>query len=126
MIIPPVAEKHAFFQHEVIRRTWGDAASALRSATRVFCLGYSLPESDLTMRFLLHSCCPENRTKLYLVNNSSEVVARYQTLLPKTLLPKDCYDLDVQYVGSDPIPRLVDALMEGRLESVQQSREADG
>ena len=52
-IVPPLTDKLPYFQHETLRSLWSQAAEALRTATRVFCCGYSLPVTDITMRFFL-------------------------------------------------------------------------
>lgn len=121
MIVPPLAEKSAYFQHRVIRGLWGDAAKALRAAERVFCLGYSLPGTDTMVRFLLHGSQPQQGTPFYIVNklggrpntgnkqsDPDEIVEHFRQILPS------CYSLDTTYVSSsredEPIPRLVDGI----------------
>ena len=43
LILPPVDNKDSYFHHETMRSLWTAAARVLRRASRVFCLGYSLP-----------------------------------------------------------------------------------
>lgn len=54
-IVPPTMDKGPFFLPDLIRDTWQHAFGELKGATRVFVLGYSLPEADLAMRWLLHA-----------------------------------------------------------------------
>jgi hypothetical protein len=53
LLIPPVLDKALYFENFLLRSTWEEALQALREADRIFCLGYSLPKSDITMRFFL-------------------------------------------------------------------------
>ena len=53
LIIPPVLEKSTFFENESIRSLWFRSGRALSEAERITSLGYSLPESDFTMKSLL-------------------------------------------------------------------------
>ncbi len=58
LIIPPVSEKSAFYSNFLVRALWKGARDALTKARRVFFIGYSLPETDLTTRQLLLSSVP--------------------------------------------------------------------
>lgn len=80
LIVPPVADKIGHFENEDMRHLWAKAATALRQAGRVFCIGYSLPQTDLTMRFLLHGSMSQSRARLYIVNKDIGVVERYEML----------------------------------------------
>lgn len=81
LIIPPLMEKSTFFTNEAIRRLWRDASRALEAATRVFVIGYSLPQSDLGMQFFLKQSLPASRTHWYIVNLDKSIASRYQKLL---------------------------------------------
>ena len=85
LIIPPVTDKLTYFNNETIRRLWQEASEALWSATRVFIIGYSLPPSDLGMKFFLQHSQPSKETQAswYIVDRNASVLARYQELLPK-------------------------------------------
>lgn len=54
-LVPPVYDKTALLTHETIRALWFDAGEAVKQARRLVCMGYSLPESDLTMRHFLRT-----------------------------------------------------------------------
>ena len=85
LIIPPVTDKLTYFNNETIRRLWQEAREALKSASRIFIIGYSLPLSDLGMRFFLQDGQPCEATKalVYIVDRNEEVVGRYKKLLPR-------------------------------------------
>ena len=115
LIVPPLAEKSAYFQHNVIRGIWGNAANALLTADRVFCLGYSLPATDTMVRFLLQSSHPVHDTPLYVVNKQGDgqkVACHFRKMLPS------CYQIDETYISTsaddEPIPRLVVDLRAGQ------------
>ena len=81
LIIPPVMEKSTFFTNESIRRIWREASMALERATRVFVIGYSLPQSDLGMQFFLKQSLPMTGTHWHIVNPDSRIISRYGKLL---------------------------------------------
>lgn len=111
LIIPPVTEKIPHFRNEAVRNLWFQAGKALQKASRLFFLGYSLPETDLTMRFFLlaNAKSAENngglKPKLYIINRNKAVAARYNSLLSGS------YDMDDKYTGHDQvISEFVEAL----------------
>jgi len=104
LIVPPTTEKVAFFQHETIRTIWSLAGQAIKSANQIFCIGYSLPETDLSIRFFLHSNAPTPAVRLYVVNRDPDSVVHYRRLLGKS------YEIDDRYVSEYAIERLVQDL----------------
>ena len=100
LIVPPTTEKVSYFQHETIRMLWSKAGEALSSADRLFCIGYSFPETDLSIRFFLKSLLPE-KTTLNIVNVDSNLPDHYRCLLG------DEIEIDDKYAGHDALPRLV-------------------
>ena len=81
LIIPPATEKNMYFNNETVRRLWREAGCALQEAKRVFIVGYSLPLSDLGMKFFLTKHRPSQATPVFLVNTDRKVAAHYQKLL---------------------------------------------
>lgn len=104
LIIPPTAEKSTYFQHVEIRRIWRQAALALQSATRIFCIGYSLPVTDLGNQFFFHYGRPEQKTPLFVVNKDDAAGKHYRALLG------DSYDVDNRYAGENCVATMVKAL----------------
>lgn len=87
LIIPPVAEKSHFYENRTIRMLWTAAREALTEAEEVMCVGYSLPETDLTMKLFLQSVARPK--KVVIVNkehppdeNGQEMLKRYQEAFP--------------------------------------------
>ena len=102
LIIPPVAEKTTYFNNETIRRLWYEASDALLNASRVFAIGYSLPLSDLGMRFFIKRSLPEAGTPWYIVNTSPAAFSDYTRLLGEDQDVRDEFVLE-----EDPVPRFV-------------------
>jgi len=65
-VVPPTTEKSTFFANETVRWQWEQARNELTFAHRVFFIGYSLPQTDLLVRFLFSSLDP--RVEIHLVN----------------------------------------------------------
>jgi len=94
LIVPPTSEKSAYFQHETLRQVWHKAAETLGGATRVYCLGYSLPITDLGIRFFLQHGSPDQKIPMYIVNIEPETTQRYQELIGTA------YEIDPTYAGA--------------------------
>ncbi len=108
LIVPPIADKVGYFQHPHVRGIWRDAAAALRSASKVFCLGYSLPVLDITMRFFLGRNHPTGTTPFFLVD-----LCNLENHFREILQPAGVYELNTQYIEKpDPIPNLVKTLVD--------------
>ncbi len=108
-IVPPLTDKVPYFEHETLHALWSQAAEALRSADRVFCCGYSLPATDITMRFFLSGNCPDHPLSLYIADTCADRADHFRPLLPTN------YSIDRTFTGADPIPRLTRALVAGDL-----------
>lgn len=104
LLIPPVTEKAGYFAHHCIQHLWKRASQALGAAKRVFCIGYSLPATDLTMRFLLSDLSMAEPADFYLVNFPSELEHF------RDILPNSHFRLQDRFVGPKPICPFVDAL----------------
>ena len=103
LIIPPTSEKVGYFQHETIRLIWSKAGEALSSAHHLFCIGYSLPETDLSIRFFLKSLLPE-KTPLSIVNIDTDLPGHYRSVLG------DTFEISDKYVRSDALSRFATEL----------------
>jgi hypothetical protein len=72
LIIPPVADKSRFYNARLIRAIWRSFETAFLAADEVYCIGYSLPQSDLTMRLFFRGAVSARGKTVYLVNNASK------------------------------------------------------
>ncbi|MCE5239122.1 hypothetical protein LLH23_11620 [bacterium] len=68
LVIPPVATKTGFYANDTLRLLWHDAARAVSAADRVFLIGYSLPATDLTLRYLLGTNTRARSGQVHVVN----------------------------------------------------------
>ena len=100
LIIPPTSEKVAYFQHESIRRIWSRAGEALTAADHLYCIGYSLPATDLSIQFFL-TTLGAHGSVLSIVNKDVALSEHYQRLLGST------FSIDENYVGENTIQKLV-------------------
>ncbi len=78
LIAPPVFDKSGL---SVTRVCWrrGDELNKLKGAGRVIFMGYSLPPTDLLMRWFFQDSC-RRRASVVVVDNSLGVRERYETL----------------------------------------------
>lgn len=115
LIIPPILDKTPFYNHPIIRSLWRDAKFYLEIANEIFCVGYSMPLTDLTTRLLFQSLSKFPGKTVYIVNLSDnrveadELKKRYEMAFPKQkiderfLLPQACR----------PVERMVEFLTGG-------------
>jgi hypothetical protein len=101
LVIPPTLGKSSFFANEAVRSIWRLARIGLGEADHVYCLGYSLPESDHTMAALLRNSIAEAAT-IFVVNRNPDAPARYQEML------SSAGTVSAEFAGVDDcIPRFV-------------------
>ena len=94
LLIPPVSEKTTYFNNETVRALWKDAAAALQGAAAFYIVGYSLPISDLGMRFFLAGNSPDVDSPIHVVDIDTNVLERYRKFLNRA-------DMGAEYVGLD-------------------------
>ena len=109
LVVPPVAEKSGFYYNQLIRSMWGIYRSELQHAQEIYSLGYSLPETDLTIRLFLRGTPLAEGVTVFVVN-SAEGPAREQLARSYSTAFGDV-KFDWTYCGEDGIARMVDALM---------------
>ncbi|HDY67570.1 MAG TPA: hypothetical protein ENH85_07255 [Candidatus Scalindua sp.] len=84
MIIPPVLDKTGFFKHSTIKSMWNEAKNLLKEARKVYIIGYSIPQTDLTVKFMLQSYIPED-CEVTIVNKDKERKGYFRKLFGKKL-----------------------------------------
>jgi len=79
LLVPPTIHKESFFKNEFVRAQWRSSQNDLSQCEEIFTLGYSLPKSDVMMRFYLSEILklPTFKT-LYVVNTSDDVIDNYR------------------------------------------------
>lgn len=103
-LIPPIYDKSALFTHETIRALWFEAGETLKRAKRLVCMGYSLPESDLTMKHFLRTSTSADAT-FEIVDPSEEAFSNF-----KRLLRGSPAKLQQSFAGPDCIQQFVEHL----------------
>lgn len=61
-IVPPSATKSGYYQNVIVREMWRQASEALEAAHDVTFIGYSLPETDVTVSSMLRRQLPRGRS----------------------------------------------------------------
>jgi hypothetical protein len=101
LIVPPVPNKNAFFQHESLHSMWEQVEVALKKTERVVCLGYSFPEGDSHMIQLLQRSAQEKRIRFDIVD-----LKRNDKHLNK-IIGSGLYDFHQKFEGQICIPNFV-------------------
>ncbi|HTS19476.1 MAG TPA: hypothetical protein VMP11_18010 [Verrucomicrobiae bacterium] len=110
-IVPPRFNKAIYLGHQTMHSLWSLAAEALHAADRVFVLGYSLPPTDLEMRYFLASNSRRHDQEVYVADRNPEVVRRFGAIFGDTGIRFNAFGS-----GDDgPIPPLAEALYSGPL-----------
>lgn len=108
LIIPPIAEKSRFYSNQTVRSLWGKAREYLAQAEEIYCIGYSLPDTDLTTKLLLQTACAGQKKTVYIVNNDVQgkenLVRRYRDAFPEGTTIRD------DYIQQDAVKAMVENL----------------
>jgi hypothetical protein len=117
LIVPPTTDKSTFMSHESVRTQWSRAALELQSALHVFFVGYSLPETDLMVRFMVQNSIVHPQSKVWVVNRAA--TPKGESLAPELAYAYESLGLSVEldvktYVGTDEVlPRFVSDYIRG-------------
>ncbi|MFC1712715.1 hypothetical protein ACFL6S_03540 [Candidatus Poribacteria bacterium] len=66
LVIPPVTEKTSFYGSNLIKTMWTKLREEIDKANEIYCIGYSLPKTDLTMSLFLATTV--RNKKVYIVD----------------------------------------------------------
>ncbi len=80
LIMPPLLDKSDFSSMNSIKIIWQEARNFLKEAEKIYIIGYSLPDSDITIKLLLETSL-DNCKKIYLINIESTIEEKIKTLL---------------------------------------------
>lgn len=79
LIVPPTLHKETFFKNEFVKTQWRSSFENLSKCGEIFCLGYSLPKSDLMMRFYLSQVLKSPLVnKLFIVDRNTDTISNYR------------------------------------------------
>jgi hypothetical protein len=115
-IIPPLSTKGTYYRNPLTRELWQRAYAALREATRVSIVGYSLPPADTVMVNMLHDAFTNRDVMVDLVNPDPAALQRRLIGLGVnadllTVLSEDsCVESFAQTLCSEATAELVDEL----------------
>lgn len=110
-IIPPVLDKSSFYNHIAIHDLWQQAEELLKKADEIYIIGFSFPQTDLSVRYLFQSALRNSEPDIYVVNKAHEDELRPTY---RDVLQGQC--VDYEYTGSyDVVERFTREviLMEG-------------
>lgn len=107
LIIPPTLDKSAYFQHESLRWLWYRAGEAIKKARRVICMGYSLPDSDLTMAQFLRTCAPASPIPFEIVDLTERDTRESRCEHFARIIGKDSFKFQQNYSGENCIPSFI-------------------
>lgn len=83
VIVPPVADKTSLYSNKVLRAQWIGALNSLTECEHLYCVGYSLPVSDLPMKMFLSEACRNIRTAVIVnIREDEDLLTRYKSVLP--------------------------------------------
>ena len=71
-IVPPILNKNSFYNHIALKFLWGEAHKLLQDANEIYIVGFSFPQTDLSVRFLFQSALRDSSAKIYVVNSAAE------------------------------------------------------
>lgn len=74
-IVPPAALKSAYFRNPIVSEIWRRAAVALRNATSVSLIGYSMPLTDLVSSGMIYETLSRDGVGIAVVNPDAKSVA---------------------------------------------------
>lgn len=110
LIIPPVYDKSSIIDMESTRYLWIRARNFLSKARRIYILGYSLPDSDLSVRLMFKNCINKN-AKIFIIDKDAVKIriAKGEEKTEKFRLKWKYLDLlgkedriDCSYIQDDP------------------------
>jgi hypothetical protein len=71
-IIPPVMDKNAFYNHVMIRSLWKKARELLHDADEIYLIGFSFPQTDISVRFLFQSALEGKKPIIFVINKVND------------------------------------------------------
>ncbi|MCA1712765.1 MAG: hypothetical protein LC789_14460 [Actinobacteria bacterium] len=80
-VVPPSATKSSYYRNGLVRELWLQAGEALAAASRVSLIGYSLPQTDLTVTGMLGQATAGKQTPVHVVDpQPGPIVSRLAAL----------------------------------------------
>ncbi len=84
LLVPPLLDKDPYMQHPLLRHLWNSAYRAFFRASDIYVVGYSLPVTDLTAKFMLTECGHSSKAKWHVLQHESTCDSEFQTRFKDT------------------------------------------
>lgn len=101
-IVPPITDKNIFYKNQTIKYLWNRAFHYLKKAKKIYIIGFSFPQTDLSVKLLFESAMKQNTDVcVYVINtaealnieNSNYIIERYNEIFANTNINYDyCCD----------------------------------
>lgn len=82
LIIPPVLDKTFYYKHNTLRTMWNEAKNIISRAEKIHIIGYSLPETDLTVKYMLQKYLSK-KCKIIVVDKNKKIEQKIKDFFPK-------------------------------------------
>lgn len=100
LIIPPVAEKSAFYGTKLVRVLWTEFKRTIQEASEIYCVGYSMPKTDLTVRIFLSTAADYYDKAIHIVNDAKDEKKRRLIENYSEVFRRDAQELGDNYIDS--------------------------
>lgn len=84
-IVPPVLDKTRFYGNKTLEYLWNKAFNYIAKAQEIYIIGFSFPETDLSIKYLFQSALKLNTylSQIYVINsdNTDEFKQKYISIL---------------------------------------------
>jgi hypothetical protein len=97
-IVPPTLDKSSFYTNNILKSIWILAFILLSLSEEIYIIGFSLPDSDISIKYFFKEVVNENKKKdinkkltIYVINTdiSNELKKRYKNVFPEKNLNFD-------------------------------------
>jgi hypothetical protein len=88
-IIPPLLNKDSFYNGTILKTIWRFAHISLKMAQEIYIIGFSLPETDISVKFLLQDSLYGNKdVRIFVINTdcNPDLKNRYENVFNKQQL----------------------------------------
>jgi len=109
LIIPPVTEKSLFYATNLIKTSWMKLRERIDEAEEIYCVGYSLPKTDLTMGLFLSTITDYNSKTIYIVNTAKDQERNRLLENYEEFFRKSSAELSRNYI--DGVEKMVNSLV---------------
>ncbi len=91
-IVPPTLDKSSFYNNNILKSIWSLAFMLLSLSEEIYIIGFSLPDSDMSIKYFFKEVVNKNKNlTIYVINTdaSDELKKRYKNVFPEKNLNFD-------------------------------------